>query len=408
MYLTKEQEKVLDGEYGEGPRIAMELITRIGDIYGADRLVKISSSHVLGHFGSLHVAGVEMMEKFANGGARVKVPTTVDPLSIELDRWHELKIDPDYVEYQMRLKRALESMEVLSVYSCVPYQYGNVPRYGEILAWSESSAVAYANSIIGARTNRMTAGFDIACAITGLTPNFGLLLDENRYGQILVKVEKRDLSDLDYHTIGYIIGKSVGNLVPVIEGLPENASVDQLKGLSAAAASAGSVPIYHAVGISPDARTTEEAFGKNKPEDKIVIDEDLIRKTEDEITTSKEAPDFIAVGCPHFSISEMLTFYRKIENRGKVREGIEFWVYTSEYVWEVMKRMGIIDKMEKKGIKVLRTTCAVICPLKAWNFKVMMTNSAKYANVIPSEHGIDVYYTSLDNIIRYAFEGVLP
>ncbi|MFB0522630.1 MAG: aconitase X catalytic domain-containing protein [Candidatus Bathyarchaeia archaeon] len=399
MYLSKKQEKMLDGEDGEGVRLAMQLITRIGDMYGADRLVEISRSHVLGHFGSLHIAGVELLEKFTNLGAKFIVPTTVDPISIEPNRWKELKIEPEYAEHQLRLIKALNEMRVVPTYSCIPYLIGNVPRYKEVFAWSESSAVAYSNSIVGARTNRMTAGFDIACAITGLTPNFGFLRDENRHGQVLVEVRKKELRDLDYHTLGYIVGKAVGNMIPVITGLSRESKADQLKGLGAAAASSGSVALFHVVGISPDAGSAEEAFGPNKPEDKIVIDEEDIAKTEDEIGTSDEEPDLIAVGCPHFSVPEIIDLARLVRGK-KVKSGVEFWLYTSESICNTAERMGLIPVLESAGINVLCSTCAVVCPIRNWGFNVMMTNSAKFANVVPSEHGIDIAYAPLEKIVE--------
>ncbi len=395
---------MLDGERGEGVRFAMEVVTRVGDIYGAEKLVQISSSHVLGHYSSLHDAGVEMMERFTGSKASFRVPTTVDPISIEPERWRDLKIQSSYAEKQMRLTNALMGLGVIPSFTCTPYECCNVPRHGEILAWSESSAVAYVNSIVGAKTNRLTAGLDVSCAITGLTPYFGLLIPENRFGQVLIEVKKRKLGNLDFHTIGYIIGKTVGNRIPVVTGLPLDAKNYQLKGLASAAASSGSVALFHAVGISPDARNVDQAFGPNELEDKIVIDESGIREAEDEITTSRENPDFVAIGCPHYSIPELIELTHMVKGK-RVKRNVEFWVYTSKHVAAYIREMGVLQTIEASGIRVLTSTCAVISPIKEWGFKVMMTNSAKFANVIPSEHKIDVYYAPLKDLIEYATKG---
>jgi predicted aconitase len=404
MYLTNEQEKMLKGEMGEGVKLAMEVVARIGDTYNADKMVRISCSHIMSHYGSLHQAGIDMMEKFASLGSAFRIPTTIDPISIDPEKWMEFKVPPEYAEKQMRLIEAVRKMGGIPTWSCVPYQCSNFIRYGECIACAESSVVSFANSVIGARTNRVSPGFDISCAITGLTPRFGLLLTENRHGETLINIEKEEMTDLDFHTVGYIIGKMVGNKIPVINGLPTNATTDQLKGLASAAASSGSVALFHAIGITPHAKNVEQAFGGEKPRETMTIEERDISNTESEITTSTEKPHLIAIGCPHYSVSEIREVAHKLDGK-KIRKDVEFWIYTSKSFAEMAERMGLLQLIENCGAKITTSTCAVISPIRTWGFDVMMTNSAKFANVVPSEHKIGVQYASLDKIVKYATEG---
>ncbi|MHA1348094.1 MAG: aconitase X, partial [Candidatus Heimdallarchaeaceae archaeon] len=176
MRLTNNDLDMFNGEYGKAVQFAMKLIVKIGKIYQADDLIDVSSAHILGHYGSLHDAGVEFYEKLANLEAKCKIPTTVDPSSLP-ENWEEINIPNNYAEKQLRLYRAIQKIGVIQNWSCTPYEFANIPRYGEYIAWAESSAVVYANSVLGARTNRTPAGLDIAAAITGRMPRIGFYLD---------------------------------------------------------------------------------------------------------------------------------------------------------------------------------------------------------------------------------------
>jgi predicted aconitase len=395
---------MLEGEYGEATQLAMILLTRIGDLYEAENMVKITSSHVLGHYGSLHDAGIEVLEKFASLGGRYRVLTTVDPASMDLDQWRMFKVSEDYAKKQLRLCTAHKKMGVAPIWSCTPYLCGNLPKLGQHIAWAESSAICFANSVLGAKTNRLTVGLEVASSITGRTPRYGLHLSANRIGQVHVRVCKGKLRNLDYHTIGYILGRTVGNKIPVLTGLPKDSSVDQLKSLGAAAASSGPVALLHAVGLTPEARTREDAFGEEKPTETIDIGSDEIREAEENISTiSENKAKIVAVGCPHYSVEEMTKLAKIIEGR-RIREDVQFWVYTSKIVENIAREMGIANIIEDSGTKISTCTCAVISPLEAWGFETMMTNSAKFANVIPSEHGLDVYYAPLEECVQYAIK----
>jgi predicted aconitase len=261
MHLNSSQEKMLRGEEGEAKQLAMEILTKVGDAMSADSLVPIKSGHVLAHYSSLHEAGIEMLERFAETGGRFAVPTTVDPASIDLENWKSFGIPRDYAEKQFRLCRAYAKMGGIPCWTCVQYQVCNFPRAGEVVAWAESSSVVFANSLIGCRTNKITSGLDLACAIVGLTPRFGMLLDENRRAEISFEIDATNLSDLDYRSIGFFIGKRAGAKVPYLSGLPSEVTSDELKHLSAAAAAAGPVTMIHLPGMTPGTKSEKDASG---------------------------------------------------------------------------------------------------------------------------------------------------
>lgn len=403
MHLTKKQEEILVGEDGDAAALAMQIVTRVGEAYGASELVPIASSHVLAHYGSLHDAGIEMHERFVRLKARFAVPTTVNPASVDLEHWRELGFHRKYAAKQNVLCRTFARMGGIPSWSCIHYQYCNVPRFGQCLAWCESSAVCFANSVIGARSNRLTAGLDLACAILGLTPKFGLLLDEARAGQVLVTADASELDDVDYQLLGHLIGKSVANKIPVIEGLPSDIGADQLKALGAAAASSGSVAMYHAVGITPEAKTRTAAFQGAEPIEHLSLTRKDFDRARDELTTSGKAPDLVALGGPQYSMHELIQISNLLKGR-KVKRGIKFWIYTTKYFDALAKSMGIKGAIEKTGAKITTSTCAEVEPIHDLGFRTVMTSSSKFANLIPAEHKVGIRFASNPECVRVATE----
>jgi hypothetical protein len=399
LHLTPAEEKISKGENGEAARLAMELVTRLGDIYDADRLVPVASSHTLAHLSSLKQSGIDLFERFASLGGKFSVYTTVDPASVEFGRSDEFGFPRAYVEKQMKLRTAYLAMGGIPSWTCTPYLSCSFPRCGECLAWAESSAVCYANSVIGARTNKIPAGLDVSSAILGLTPNFGLLLPENRFGQVLFEIEKRNLDNLDYSSIGYLLGKITGNRIPVIEGLPRNVSQDQLKTLGAAANASGSVPLFHAVGITPEAMTLERAFGNETPHEIVTLTERELTQAESELNSSVEEPDLIAIGVPHCSLMEIQEIAQLLSGR-KVRENIRFWIFTSKYVGKLASEMGLLHRIENAGARLLTTTCGDNLPVGILGIKTILTTSAKMVNALEGEHKVGMRYGSLGECIR--------
>jgi phosphomecalonate degydratase large subunit len=397
LHLDSQQEKLLKGESGEAKQLAMEIVTKVGDAVGADALVPIVSAHVLAHYSSLHEAGIEVLERFANAGGKFGVPTTVDPASIDLENWESFGVPKEFARKQLRLCEAYTKLGGIQCWTCVQYQVCNFPKAGEAVAWAESSAVVYANSVIGCRSNKITAGMDIACAILGVTPKFGMLEDQNRTARVEFRLSAGPISDLDYRSAGYYIGKKSGARVPVLTGLPTNVTTDELKHLGAGAAAAGPVTMIHYPGItpgtpSPDAATSGESV------ETIDLTREGLKEVEAELNQTEESPDLVALGVPHLSVSELGQLAKMLEGQ-RLRRGTKLYAYTSSQAYEMATRTGIRADIEASGGRLTHSTDAEISPLKAMGFDVVLTNSAKLAEIVSAEGEVKLRYASLRNII---------
>ncbi len=231
-------------------------------------------------------------------------------------------------------------------WSCTPYYQGSVPRLGQNIAWAESSAVSFANSVLGARTNRTPAGIAICAALTGRMPRYGLYQPENRRAQIKINIEVKDLTPLDYSTIGILTGKLAGAKIPAIYGLPQSATNDNLKYLGASAASSGSVALYHADGITPEAILTDVFYGKPPEEEMVITRKDIDDEAEKLTSQGAGEPQLAVVGCPHYSSEEVIRLAEIIKGR-KVTDGKAFWVFTTAETESLMERMGLVAKLKK-------------------------------------------------------------
>ncbi|MDV3244957.1 MAG: aconitase X catalytic domain-containing protein [Nitrososphaerales archaeon] len=397
MNLEPAQDKMLKGGAGEAKQLAMEILTKVGDAVGAESLVPIKSAHVLAHYSSLHEAGIEMLERFAMAGGKFAVPTTVDPASIDLDNWRSFGIPEDYAEKQLRLCRAYAKMGGIPCWTCVQYQVCNFPKAGEVVAWAESSSVVFANSLIGCRTNKITSGLDLACSLTGLTPKFGMLLDENRLATIAFNVSVGKLTDLDLRSIGFVLGKEAGAKVPALEGLPATATSDELKHLGAAAAASGPITMIHYLGITPGSDSVAQASGGQRLE-VVNIERSDLDDVEQELNQTEERPDLVALGVPHLSVNELGELAKLLRGRRLV-QGVKMYVYTSAQAYDMAARSGIKGEIESSGARLTHSTDAEISPLKRLGFNVVMTNSAKLAEIVSSEGEVKLRYAPLSKII---------
>ncbi len=404
MYLTQEEERMLKGEYGQAVKLSMEILTGIGSVYEAKRLVPVRSVHAGCAYPNF-VASVELMEKFADLGGKFRTVTTANPRlnPDNIDLWGDLKEPENLQLANIRQHRAIEKMGVVPNWSCTPYFEGNLPRFGEVVSWVESSAIVFANSVIGARTNRTTIGVDVASAITGRIPEFGLLLDENRAGEVLVKMEYQPDNMFNYNNIGFIIGKTCSGKVPVIEGLPAFTSANKLKVMGAAAATRGGIALYHAVGITPEARTRTEAFKGNKPEYELAIQERDIKAAVEEMNCIKSGKiDAVLTGCPYPSIDEMKQLAGLLKDR-KVRRDIMFCLFASGNIINYAQELGYKEVIESSGVKIFEGDCIVSHSVQAWGWKNIATNSAKCAcTVSAAPTYLDVLYTDIEECVKLA------
>lgn len=373
----------------------MKLIVKLGDSYGAEKLVEIVSAHTVLNFGLNFVnAAAEVLHQMANSELKVKVRTTADPI-IDMDYAEDLKsIYPIFTLHDQMI-RDLTKIGIKG-FTCTPYFLDNKPEFGQHCAWAESSAVIYLNSILGARSNREGGLVDLACAITGKTAYHGLHMAENRKGQVLFKISPEiDISDLfNLTSIGLRIGEIAGNKIPVIEGL-KNVSVDNLKNLGAASAATGAVALIHVVGITPEAKEIKIAFQNDKPDDIIEIDlKDLKEVRERYNTEWKQLPTSITIGCPHLSKEEVINLLTKLEGK-KILEEINFWICTNDEIKRSIKNSKYNQILESAGAKITS-----LCPLLTTLPRPLTTNSAKtcfYSNAT---------YRSIDNCIKIATEGI--
>ncbi|MDN5309482.1 MAG: mevalonate 5-phosphate dehydratase large subunit [Methanolobus sp.] len=393
MYLTKEEEKTLEGEYGETLRKAIEILVALGDIYGADSLIPVKSAQIAGvSYKTIGDAGLEWISDLKG---KARIPAILNPAGMDMMRWQEMGIEPEFARKQQEIVNAYENLGIRTKCTCTPYYLeGFDAGCGDHLAWSESSAVCYANSVIGARTNREGGPSALSAALVGKTANYGYHLDEMREPVMAVTVDL-ELSGADYGALGYVAGKVIGNRVPIfyLKGKP---SGDELKSLGAALAASGAVALYHVEGITPEAIRSKF----ERPDENLTIEREQILEVYKSETECKEEQetDIITVGCPHCSPGELKDIANLLAGKS-VRK--ETWICTSR---EIAGRYpDLVRSIEKSGAKVVCDTCMVVSPATN-NYRCMMVNSGKALAYVPSMCGVASKYGSIEQCIREAVQ----
>ena len=368
MQLTKEEKAMLDGKEGYAVRKSMEILVALGDIYGAKNLIKVGSVQVAGvSYHNLGDAGLEFLKELASDG-KVRVLTTLNPAGMDLENWRQLGISPEFAEKQNLVIEAFKKMGILISCTCTPYLIGNLPLYGEHIAWSESSAVTFANSVLGARTNREGGPSALAAAFVGKTPDYGLHLDENRLPDVHVQVNTELTKLSDWGALGYAVGKKAENKIPYITGIKE-AELDELKSFCASVVTYGAKPLFYIKSITPGADLQAQ------PKETVVIDQSDIKNAYDNINDDVSDIDLVCVGCPHCSIKEISEIATLLEGK-QVASGTEFWVATSRTAKQLSDKRGYTQIIEAAGAKFACDTCMAVAPLKG-RFKSLATTSAK-------------------------------
>jgi predicted aconitase len=393
MYLTPEEEKILNGELGPVLERSLRLLTRLGEIYGADRMIRVGSVQVAGvSYKSIGDPGLEFLEDYADSGAKVKVLTFLNPAGMDLESWPELGFPSDFAESQLRIIDAFRRMGLVISATCTPYLAGNLPRYREHIAWSESSAVSFANSVIGARTNREGGPSALAAALCGVTPNYGLHKDENRKPSMIIELDNdMELKSIsDFGALGYLVGKQVKNKIPYFKGLAESVNTNHLKALGAAMAASGAVALYYVEDLTPEANNM-----KVDGLETITVDQNALDETYQKLTTG-EVPDIVIVGCPHCSISEVERIARLLD--GKILKR-PFWVCTSRAVKNTADAMGFSKTIEQAGGRVIADTCMVVAPIESIGYKTTGVNSGKAANYLPGFCKQNVIFSDLEDLV---------
>ncbi len=374
MYLTKEEERVLRGDYGFGTQKAMELLVAIGDAYDAKRMIAVSRAHAAssGQEGDLY-----FVELLADGGAHCKVPTSTNPV-YDIGFFHRMfaGIPKDEAGVARRVMEAYRRVGAIQSWGCLPYLTENIPLYGETVAFSESSATPYVNSVIGARTNREAAQSALAAGVIGVTPEYGLHFTENRKGTTLVKVEAKLKDEFDYTLLGYLVGKVLGYGIPVLTGISRRPSTEEFVNFCAMSNVSGAVSMFHVPGFTVEASTVKEAFQGDVSEDKIIVSDADLKRSYVELQTTSGNVDFVMLGCPHYTLKQVEEVARLLKGK-KIREGLDFWVCTANTTRALAERAGFVHIIEKAGGHVVVDTCIDEPCWVAYRDKVGMTDSPK-------------------------------
>jgi predicted aconitase len=406
--LSASDERMLSGVEGEARRLAMRIVVATARATGAGRLIDVRSAHVDGclYHGQ---ASLDFAERMASGGAAVSIPTTLNVASLDLLHPGTYRGDPEIAGKARRLMDLYEEMGCRPTWTCAPYQLPERPGFGHHVAWAESNAIVFVNSVLGARTDRYGDFIDICAAVTGRVPDAGLHRTENRRGQVLFRLQGVPGSllaeDVLYPVLGHLVGAEAGILVPVLDGLPPSATEDQLKALGAAAASSGGVALFHAVGVTPEALTLKEAFQGGSPERVVDVTPRLLIEARDSLTTSHGTElTAVSLGTPHFSLSEFEHLVRTIDGHS-FHPAVDVYVSTGRDVLAEIESRGWLELLERAGARMVVDTCTYITPILEPRAGAVMTNSAKWAYYAPGNIGVGVVFGSLEECVRSGVEG---
>lgn len=410
LILSDFDQSLLNGDHGPAAKMAMSIMIRMAEVYGARRLMDISAAHIDSGL-YMGEATLEFAERLAGLGAKVVAPTTLNVSGVDEHHWQEWPVPPDWADKARRQMDAYHSMGCIPTWTCAPYQTELRPRFGQQIAWGESNAIAFANSVIGARTERYPDLLDICAAITGRVPAAGLHLMENRAGQLLLRLADvpptLQADDAFYPVLGHLIGKLAGERIPVVEGLEATPNEDQLKAFCAAVASSGAVALCHIVGLTPEAPTLEAAFQGKTPAQVIKISMNELRAARDELTTAGgQKLDMVVLGSPHFSLAEFKQLAPLLEGQ-KRHPKVQFLVTSSRAMAALADKAGLLEPLRQFGGKITVDTCILTTPMLPPEIKILMTNSAKYAYYSPGLLKTQVVFGKLADCVRSAVEGVV-
>lgn len=406
--LTPKDHAMLNGEHGPAAKMAMSILLRMAEVAGADELLDISGAHI---DSTVYIgdAGLEFAERLASLGAKVSVPTSLNVSGVDEHHWQEWAVPSEWATKAHRQMVAYQSMGTTPTWTCAPYQTGLKPKFGQQIAWGESNAIVFANSVIGARTERYPDLFDICCAITGRAPAMGLHLTENRKGQILFRIAgvSEDLQRADdfYPVLGNLIGKTTLDKIPTLDGMTVTPDEDQLKAFGAAAASSGGVALFHMVGVTPEAQTLDAAFQGSKPIQIIEIDMDALRQSRRELThTDNDELHLVVLGSPHFSLAEYKRLAALVTGKKKHPQ-VKFLVTSSRAMTQLADKAGFLASALEFGAQVTVDTCILTSPMLPDDIQNLMTNSAKFAYYSPGLLKKKIAFGSLEDCVNSAVAG---
>ena len=413
MELNEQQKEMLEGGKGPGAAKAMEILLAYGDCYNAERMIPITSVHIAGNYPVLMDEGIKWLEDLSRGGTKVSVYTTKNPEMFDFEHAEELQIPMVYQTRQKRIHEALKSLGVTLTYSCHHYLVGNVPRFGDHIAWASSGSQVFANSVIGARSNRDGDHVAIAAAITGSIPEWGMHLSENRKAEIVIDVGKLPLEaygPADYKALGWSLGKQVGMKIPAFINLPSDMHIEEVKGLLYTLTVTGAAGLVHLVGITPGGQRPLRPHLEVRPPPNPILShcrKKWTRRTGKSLAAPRKKMDLVIFGCPQCSIQEVQEIAALLENK-KLHPDTQLWICTSRWVKTLCERMGLIEALEASGARVVCDIGAADGPhlyLKEQGVRVIAINSARGSYYSHNLFGMDTWFGSTEDCVRSAISG---
>ncbi|MGZ5128647.1 MAG: aconitase X [Actinomycetota bacterium] len=407
--LTAEDRAALDGSHGETAALAMRIVVAMAEVMDAPRLIDVTAAHIDGclYHGR---AGLDFARRLVDGGGRVAIPTTLNVSSLDLLHPELVHLDRAAAAEARELMDAYVSMGCRATWTCAPYQLPGRPAFGEQIAWAESNAIVFANSVLGARTNRYGDFIDICCAITGRAPFAGLHTDEGRRATALFALDGVPSvlasSEAGAATVGHVVGRRAGTDVPAIVGLAAATPEDHLRALGAGAASSGAVAMFHAVGVTPEAPTLEVATGGVELARSQAITTADLRAARDELSTVGPGSSIgaVSVGTPHLSLDGLGRLAALVADS---RPTVPFYANVGRVVRAAAGQLGVTDDLERAGVTLVSDTCTYITPVIRETATPVMTDSAKWAWYAPGNLGFDTAFGSMEECVRSAAAGVI-
>lgn len=410
MQLTPEENGMLRGDMGEPVRQALQVQLEVGEFFGAKNFVPVSNVHMMGDIEVMGDGGLEFLRRMVELGAQCVVNTTTNARCFDFNYVEHLNQDPSTAEKEKALIFYLQQMGVITADSCINYQALYQPHLGEGVAWGDTGTVIYANSVLGARSNFEAGPAALAAALTGRTAAYGFHLDENRKGDVLVEVEAEMGGLSDWGAVGRLVGERHQDYltVPVFTGLDKEHTADELKHLGAALASYGSMGMYHAVGITPEACNVEKAFGGEDPKATITITDQDIEELYASYDKGDGSANLVVFSAPQLSLFELKNLSKLLENK-EISEGTSLIVTTYGGYKSTSEKLGYLQRIEEAGGTVLEGVCFYILDsvarLRVENgWDNLITNSAKLANII-SAHKYNPILRRTEECVEAAITG---
>jgi predicted aconitase len=413
MELQKQEEEMLSGKYGSGLRKCMEILMAVGECYDAKRMVPVTSVHMAGNCSVMETEGIEWLEDLALSGAKLKVFTTKNPEMYDFEDWREFNVPENLRDKQNKINDALKTLGATLTYSCHHYLVGNLPRFGDHIAWASSGSSAFANSVIGARSNRDGDHTVISAAITGVIPEYGLHLSNKRKGQVIVKTDGLNIAKYnhaDFQAMAWQLGKKVGDRIPVFIDLPTDADIQNIKAVLYTLTVTGAMGLVHFVGITPEAATVEVACGTtdiNSLEQISATQQEVDEAYREISSSSEEKVDLVIFGCPQCCIQEIGEISELLDGR-KIHPETQLWICTSDWVKTLCKRMGYAEKIKAAGGRIVADIGAACGPylyLPQQGVRVIAVNSARASYYSHNVTGMETWFGSTKECIETAISG---